>query len=304
MTIADIITPSQVLSRGLALVGFPLERQKVRRSKNLERFLSHFGSVPLVYSTIWCDLQKHSLVDVEDGATLEDFLVAVYFLKVYPKESQAEGCLKLSDTHIRKLIWKYVPIIGQLLSTKIGFPAAWNPDEDNEKESTIFILTVDGVHCPIWEPMHEIYSKNPKYYSHKYHKAGLNYEIGISIFENQCVWVNGPYPAGSNDISVFNHQLKKKMLEDAPGKRGIADRGYPGTKGLLSNPSSHDTAVVRAFKSRALARHEKFNSKIKNFSCLSDVFRHRDLLKHQWCFEAVAVICQHQLECGSPLDPV
>ena len=184
--LTDVVTPSQVLSRGLAVVNFPPERQKVRRSKNLEQFLSHFGSVPLVYASLWADMQTHRLIKVDDGDTLEDFLVAVYFLKVYPKENQAEGTLRLSDTHIRKLVWKYVPIISQLLSTKIYFPSAWNPDEDEGKDSTIFVLTVDGVHCPIWEPMHKIYLKNPKLYSHKYHKAGLNYEVAISIFENRC----------------------------------------------------------------------------------------------------------------------
>ena len=260
----DIVTPKQVLSRGLDLVNFGPDRQRnVRYEKNLTRFKEFFGAAPLVYSIIWHDLQTHSIVNVEEENTkIEDLLVAIYFLKVYPKESQAEGCVNLSDNTIRKWVWIYIQKLVELLPVKINWPKAWNPDEDPSKKSTIFILTVDGVHCPIWEPMHAVYSKNPEFYSHKYHKAGLNYEIAMSIFEQRCVWINGPFPAGSNDISVFNSQLKQKMLSDAPGKRGIADRGYPGTKGLLSNPSSHDSAAVRAFKSRALARHEKFKSKM------------------------------------------
>ena len=133
--VVDVVSPSQVMSRGLTLVRFPLERQRVRRSKNLERFKAHFGSVPVVYSMIWSDLQSHGLVNVaENGDRLEDFLVAVFFLKVYPKENPAEGTLGLSDTHIRKLVWKYIPLIGQLLSNKIGFPVAWNPDDSEAKE--------------------------------------------------------------------------------------------------------------------------------------------------------------------------
>jgi len=59
-------------------------------------------------------------------------------------------------------------------------------------------------------------------------------------------------------------------------------------------------------KGRALARHEKFNGQLKNFACLSEHFRHGNdgaqmFDKHKMCFEALAVICQHQLENGSPL---
>ena len=54
-----------------------------------------------------------------------------------------------------------------------------------------------------------MYSKNPKYYSHKFNQAGLNYELGISIFLNQLVWMNGPFPAGEPDISVNRKKLKK-----------------------------------------------------------------------------------------------
>ena len=53
-------------------------------------------------------------------------------------------------------------------------------------------------------------------------------------------------------------------------------------------------------QSRARARHETFNGRIKNFGCLDDRFRH-GMEKHKICFEAVCVIVQYQLENGSPL---
>lgn len=87
------------------------------------------------------------------------------------------------------------------------------------------------------------------------------------------------------------------------GKIGIADKGYRGESELLTMSSSLDAPEVREFKSRALARHEKFNGQLKNFGCLSEQFRH-GLERHQMCFQAVTVICQCQLENGSPLMAV
>ena len=80
----------------------------------------------------------------------------------------------------------------------------------------------------------------------------------------------------------------------------VADKGYRGERTLISIPSSQDSNEVRDFKARALSRHETFNGRMKNFDCLAEVFRH-GIEKHQQCFDAVVVICQLQLENGSPL---
>jgi DDE superfamily endonuclease len=125
----------------------------------------------------------------------------------------------------------------------------------------VFIVTVDGVHCSIDEPKDPILSKNPKYYSHKFNKAAVSYEIAISVFTNQLVWMNGPFPAGKTDIQVFRHEGLKDMIP--AGKKAIGDKGYRGEKGLVSTPSSHDHIDVRHFKSRARARHETFNARLK-----------------------------------------
>ena len=144
-------------------------------------------------------------------------------------------------------------------------------------------------------------SKDPKYYSHKFNEAGLNYELGISIFENMLVWLNGPFEAGSPDITVFRTKgLKDKMPK---GKKAIGDKGYRGEKRMISTPNAHDPEELRKFKSRARARHESFNARIKNFRCLDTKFRH-GLAKHKVAFEAVCVIIQYQLENGSPLFEV
>jgi len=160
-------------------------------------------------------------------------------------------------------------------------------------------MSVDGVHCRVNEPSNPRYSKNPEFYSHKFKHSALDYEIGLSIFENKVVWINGPFPASMHDITVFRSKLKS-MIPD--GKKVIADNGYNGEQ-CISAPNSHDPPELRKFKSRARARHESFNSRLKNFKVLDEKFRHA-IGKHQVIFESVCVICQYQLENGSPLFDV
>jgi len=116
----------------------------------------------------------------------------------------------------------------------------------------------------------------------------------------QAVWIKGPIPASNHDVSVFRSDLKQKI---ADGKKGIADNGYRGERNVLSKPNSHDPPELRQFKRRAWSRHETYNGRIKNFRCLDSRFRH-GIAKHQMCFETVCVICQYQIENGSPLFDV
>jgi DDE superfamily endonuclease len=138
------------------------------------------------------------------------------------------------------------------------------------------------------------------FYSHKLHQPGVNYEIGLSIFQNKCVWVNGPFPASKHDVTVY--KMPNGLQDKIPnGKKVIGDEGYRGSNVSTSNPE--DTAAVKKFKSRAKLRHETFNAKIKTFRSVSERFN-RSLNRHQSVFEAVCVIVQYQLENGSTLYEV
>ena len=81
-------------------------------------------------------------------------------------------------------------------------------------------MTVNGTHCAVEEPKDRIWSQDREYYSHKYNRSGINYELGISIAENKHIWINGPFKAGKNDVSIFTKNglktnswiLKRKQL--------------------------------------------------------------------------------------------
>jgi DDE superfamily endonuclease len=162
-------------------------------------------------------------------------------------------------------------------------------------------MTVDGTHCAIEEPRDKLLSKNKAFYSFKLNKAGLNYELGLSIFTNQLIWINGPIPAGTNDIKVYReHGLQQKIPF---GKKIIGDNGYRGEKGTIDTPNKFDCDEVKEFKRRARSRHESINRRIKVFNCLNYRFIHSIKL-HQAAFEAVCVIIQYQIENNNPLFDV
>jgi hypothetical protein len=292
----EVYTANEIMKQGLLLVNYT--RRRIKRAKmkrNIERFKGHFGSKPSVIAQIWEDLQT---VQVGEARVLPEdlhmnfFLMAMHHLKRYPTELEREPLFDIDCTKGRDWVWFFVEKIQQLKKVKIVWPA------DNFG-TDLWVLTVDGTHCWIQEITHETWSQDRDFYSHKYGKAGINYELGIGLFGNQLAWMNGPFKAGESDNGTFKRRgLKAKLL--ATGKRGIADGGYPGNPELLSTPNHHNSKAVKKFKSRALKRHEKFNGMTKNFDCLSGRFRH-SVERFSQCFEAVCVICQYQLEMGDPL---
>ena len=183
-----------------------------------------------------------------------------------------------------------------LKAVKITWP-------DNIFGDDILAINVDGTHCWIQEPQHPTLSMDSDYFSHKYGKAGLNYELEVSIFESRLVWMNGPFPAGSNDMKVFKKPEGLKAKLRVVGKRAIGDGGFSGHPKEINSPNAHDSLEVKTFKGRALKRHKKFNGYTKNFDCLKGRFRH-SVDRFKCCFEAVCVICQYQMENGSPLYEV
>jgi hypothetical protein len=57
-------------------------------------------------------------------------------------------------------------------------------------------------------------SKNPAWYSHKFKQAAVDYEIAISIFTQQVVWISGPHKGSRHDITTFREEEDGKEDED------------------------------------------------------------------------------------------
>jgi DDE superfamily endonuclease len=127
---------------------------------------------------------------------------------------------------------------------------------------------------------------DPKWYSHKFSKPGVTYEIAVDLFESKIAWVHGPFPAGQNDLSVFRKEEVGLKWKIPAGKKVIADNGCQGAEAseMLSTPNDVASRAVKQFKKRARARHETVNKKLKQYAILENRFRHgcRASVEHTW----------------------
>ena len=293
--VTSILTPKEIMKIGLKLiVGFKRQRiRRARRKTNVERFKGFFGASPAVYAEVWEDLQKTDVVEARvppQDRNAKHFLMAMHHLKRYPTELEREAMFDISRMWGRDWCWYFIEKVQALKAQKIVWPDKWDD---------VWAMTVDGQHCWVHEQLHPIWSQDPQYFSHKYGKAGLNYELAISLFKSQVVSMKGPYTTGANNSKVFiTKGLEQQLLAD--GIKAIGDGGYHGHQKSISTPNPHDSAGVRLFKSRALKRQETFNGLMKNFDSLSGRFRH-SVARFENCFEAVCVICQYQIEIELPL---
>lgn len=147
------------------------------------------------------------------------------------------------------------------------------------------LVTVNNMDFRIQEP--RPFSK--KWYSHKFKTAGLRYEVAVCINTGHIVWINGPFPCGSwPDINIFRNNLMFKL---GPAERVQADSGYRGEPLRISIPVDYTSDRHYDAKSKARARHETMNERLKNWGCLKQLYRH-DISHHDAVFRAVAVLTQ------------
>eukprot|EP00171_Calliarthron_tuberculosum_P023512 IDg23512t1 len=96
----------------------------------------------------------------------------------------------------------------------------------------------------------------------------VRYEVGISL-AGDIVWVNGPWPCGSNpDIRIFRHDMKQALME---GERVVADSGYSDDKCVTLNVIQDEEKQIAAL---LRARHETVNGRFKAFEILRNRYRH------------------------------
>ena len=281
-------------SLALQLAGFSNETiEKSSKATNANRFKDFCYAGGSTLNSIFEDIQHPNLGEnrVKNPSPV-DLIHALYFLKKYPTAHEFAGrCGNGTEKTVINRAWKYIRAFQALKRKKIR----WIFDQEGYDE--YFLLTVDGVHCRIWEPRTR---PSSGWFSKKYNKAGLTYELGVAVYHNQIVWVNGPFPAGQNDIKVFRKGLKDKIPD---GCCAIGDEGYRGEPSKVATKNEFNSDELKRFQSRARARHETVNSRLKAFGILAQPFRCKSIMmeKHKAAMEACLVIVQYELENGSPL---
>ena len=137
------------------------------------------------------------------------------------------------------------------------------------------------------ERAHETLYRHPGIYSHKFNQAGLSYQLIIATCDQQLVDIAGPYDAAMHDMTIFRQSGVMDLIP--PGKRGLGDSHYSGEPDIMSVKNSSDEPEVAIFKLRALARHETFNKRIKDFAGINSP----SITSTKLFFIAVCVIMQN-----------
>ena len=270
--------------------------------KNVLEFKRHYGVAPTTVSKIWDDLcttdiEVSKLHEKEKGQKgFRNLLMVLYFLWNYPRSRHAlkvlfGACEKYASG---AYFWKWAERLAGLEAKVIYFPDAMLDEP--------FIMSVDCREHKIWEKQHPTLNMDTTYTSRKHGKhCGLKYELGVALFSDRIVWINGPYKPTTHDITVFRFGgLKQFLLEFYPGYYCVADGGYQSSQideTMLATPNSTDPPPLKKFKSLGRCREEDVNGRMAKFKVLSHEFEH-GIEKHKICYTAVAVLVQYQLDCG------
>lgn len=297
----QLFSAPDFLELGLELCGFSQKtiNKNSATTKHI-RFRDKFYALPNMCALLYIDIQSDDLgLDQIINPTPEYLLLALFFLKKYPTKHDMAGFIDSCEETALKKSKEYVGAIQALSKKKINWIF---DDEDAHKEK--FMVSVDGVHCRINEPRIE---PSTKWHSHKFNKAALSYEVAIAVYHDQIVWINGPFPASTNDLTIFKSE--NGLIEKIPdGKLVVADEAYRSLD-MCSTRNAFDKESVKAFKKRVKARHESCYSRFKAFGVLVQPFRGTGDIetrkkKHKHVFVACAVIIQYEMDMNRPIFKV
>ena len=141
------------------------------------------------------------------------------------------------------------------------------------------------------------------------------YEHGLSLTKPKQVWLRGPKPAATDDITFFRGGKKDQNKEDwdksalyaqiPDNKRAIADNGYKGEPDKILITKDEHSSSMKKFIGRVKARQETLHTRLKSFQILQLRFRHGNTTKrrlelHRMAVESVCIIIQYDWENGCP----
>ena len=151
---------------------------------------------------------------VEDACKPKHLLWALIFLKTYTTESSLLVAIGVDEKTLRKWIFIIIYAISDfmddwvaslftkilLMSLTIVFLQIKWENRFHGYCARLCLVMVDGT--DFWICELKPFTKH--FYSHKFVKAGLCYEVGVCIQTGFIVWINGPFAVGKySDITIF-----------------------------------------------------------------------------------------------------
>lgn len=304
-----VLSPNDVLDHGIAFLHIK-DAKKLSKASQEREFHAHYGSSSLTLAAQWYDMQRYTPLIWEDEnleldakeklSGLKKFLMAHYFLWVYPKNARVfANAFKVSEFQCRgRPLWIWLMRVASLNAKVIK----WHRRLD-DAEMEIFIATVDGVDKKTHEFKHDTLPRDNGNCSKKHNHCGVKYQLAIAVHMAKLVHIYGPERGGKQDKTLLEESGLLDKVKD--GKHLIVDRGYIKLSNLkkLSWPNEHDDKQTNNFKSRARLRHETFNGRMSFFESMSNEWSHTKE-QHKIAFYAVATTIQYQMDNGAPIFDV
>ena len=247
-------------------------------------FRSFYGRSPDEVLELWelcCD-------DIPK-TKLKHLFWSLMHMKLYMPLEVMVTLVNTSKPTYEKWTWVWIEAIAKKHTEIID----WNKRNRTVPKNVWCRVTVDGTDFGIGEP----FPFNKKWKSPKMKGAAVKYEVAISIFSGDIVWIYGPHRGGKHDITIFKEKLKDMLEEDEMVE---ADRGYKGLCEFIRTNFDYESAAEGMEKSELRSRHETVNRRFKSWGILQQAFR-SDRRRHQFVFYAIAVMTQMSIDNGNVL---
>ena len=155
-------------------------------------------------------------------AKLKHLFWTLMYLKLYVPIDVMVVMVRTSKTTLDKYVWEWVHTIATGRADFI----LWENRFRNLPEDVWCTITIDGTDFQIGEPC----PFNKKWKSPKAKGGAVKYEIAISIYSGDIVWIYGPHVGGKHDLTIFREKLHQMFL---PDEMANVDAGYPGETDFL-----------------------------------------------------------------------
>ena len=128
-------------------------------------------------------------------------------------------------------------------------------------------MTVDGTDTHYFE-VTTIFGRgvNRKKYSHKLHKSGLSWLLGLATENDNLVCMFGPKLAElGNELSYYQSHVKPFLRQS---EKVLTDLGFAHDDSVVATFDEGLSSTERTRSRNLLARHEGLNGRFKEFACI------------------------------------
>jgi hypothetical protein len=257
---------------------------------HLRKFVAFYGRTPEEVSELWSICSPEM---VPKPKVIHLFWCLMY-MKLYLPMDVMCTLLDTAIATFNKWVWLWIEAISMLHVDIIR----WEKRNRNVLDRNIWCkVSVDGTDFRIGEPM----PFDRRWKSPKAAGASVKYEVAISIYSGDIVWIYGPHVGSKHDLAIFREKLKDMLDENemVEADAGYAYRGA-ASDGIIRSRDDYNTKEEKQEKSEVRARHETCNRRFKVWGILKQQFRN-DRKKHQLVFYAIAVMTQMSIDNGDVL---